>query len=144
MRPVEGYPSVVLTQSREEVLAAAMECDSHVLLVFEPDRRTLLGAVKTATIVRHRGDWDLARLTEGLPYFQRREVLGQVLQRLRRAGAHAGVVIGRTGQPEGIIDSRSIVDAVLGKGGQSCPTRNGRLGWRDGRSMFARSGRDVG
>jgi hypothetical protein len=144
MRPVEGYPSVVLTQSRVEVLAAAMQCDSHVLLVFEPDRRTLLGAVKTATVVRHRGDWDLARLTEGLPYFQRREVLGQVLQRLRRAGAHAGVVIGRTGQPEGIIDSRSIVDAVLGMGGQSCPTRSGQLGWRDGRSFFARSGRDVG
>jgi hypothetical protein len=115
MLPVEAYASISTDIGREDAVRVALEADARFLLVMEPDGRTLVGIVRTALLLRQVGELDLSRITEGLPYFERRTVLGKVLYDLKRAGAYAGVVMGMSGQPEGIIDSGLIVDAIIGE-----------------------------
>jgi putative hemolysin len=135
-RPLSNYPSAFVGDTRETVLAEALRSGSEFLTVFEHDRR-LLGMVRTSDILRQSGGWDLARMTEGLPYFDRKTVLGKALHGLKRAGAHAGVVLGTDGQPKGLLDADSVMDAVLGEGGEGPAPRCGTLSWKDGKAFYS-------
>jgi len=135
-RPFDGYPSIVVGSSHSAALQEVLQSRSEFLLVFERDH-SLLGIVRSAEVLRHRGPWDLAAMTEGLPYFDRRTILGKALRVLKRAGAHAGVVLGPDGQPMGLLDADSIVDAVLGEGGEGQAPPCGTLVWDEGRAHFS-------
>jgi Mg2+/Co2+ transporter CorB len=134
-RPLGSYPSISVDESRQSVVEEILGSGSEFLAVFEHDRR-LLGMVRSADILRHTGEWDLAGMTEGLPYFDRRTILGKALHGLKRAGAHAGVVLGADGQPIGLLDADSVMDAVIGEGGEGPAPRSGTIRWRDGRASF--------
>jgi len=53
-------------------------------------------------------------MTEGLPYFELTAVPGRIIFELRRVKAPAGVVLGPTGQPEGIVTVDRVLDCILG------------------------------
>lgn len=115
MKALDSFPSISSDISRADAMRMAFSHKSKFILVFEPGGKTLSGMVRTSALLRHEGDWDLSRMTEGMPYFERSTVLGKALYDLRRAGAPAGVVMGPSGQPEGLIDSDIIVDAIIGE-----------------------------
>lgn len=144
MKPLDSYPAVDLSMSRGRVLETALEAGARFLLVFEPGSRALLGCVRTTKLLRAPAARDLATLTEGLPYFDRRAVLSSVLYELKRAGAHAGVVLGPDGQPEGLIDTAGIVEAILGPRDAAGRSVAGALTWRSGVAEFESSGADQG
>lgn len=127
MRALDTFPSIPSDITRAEAMRVAFSQKSKFLLVFEPGGKTLAGMVRTSVLLRHEGDWDLSRMTEGMPYFERSTVLGKALYDLRRAGAPAGVVMGPSGQPEGLIDSDIIVDAIIGEAVYRSPESLGRL-----------------
>lgn len=140
MRPLDSYPAVDLSMSRGRILETALDTGARFLLVFEPGGRALLGYVRTTRLLRAPDGRDLAALTEGLPYFDRKAVLGSVLYELKRAGAHAGVVLGPDGQPEGLIDTDGIVEAILGPRTEEARPLSGVLTWRKGVAEVAPSG----
>lgn len=115
MRPLERYPSIPADISRAEAVRVALAEHAKFLLVFEQGGRSMAGMVRTSALLRQSGEWNLSRIIEGLPYFERNAFLGKVLYDLRRAGAPAGVIMGASGQPEGLIDSGLIVDAIIGE-----------------------------
>lgn len=127
MRGLEEFPCITPDASREVVLDLVRSTGAGFLLVLEPEDRVLRGCLKVSSVLRHEGEWNLSAMTGGMPYFDRRTVLGRVLYELRRAGAPAGAIIGGSGQPEGIIDPGSIVDTVLGPVRCSRVMRTGSL-----------------
>jgi len=127
MKGYEDYPSIPSDISKDEAKRVALARDAGFLLVFEPGGRNLAGVVRTSLLLRQTGDWDLSRIIEGIPSFDRSTVLGKVLYDLRRAGAPAGVVLGSSGQPVGMIDPDLIVEAILGGAVCERPEPLGRL-----------------
>ena len=67
-----------------------------------------------SVLVRQTGGWNLPRITEGLPYFDRSAVPGRLIFELRRVNSPAGVVLDSNGQPEGIVTIERVVDGILG------------------------------
>ena len=100
--------------SRGRIRDEVNRIESDFFLVYEADGRTLRGYVKRAEIARQKGRWRLETLVDALPYFDRKEPLASVLYELRRVHAPAGVVLGPTGQPEGVITLSGAVSAILG------------------------------
>ncbi|GEM_PF-421968 len=137
-RPVEAFPFLSSSSKIGETREAAARSGSSYLLVFERDDAggNLLGCARTAAVLRADPGLEIARITEGMPYFDSKTVLGKALYLLRRAGAPAGVVLGRSGQPSGLLDSDSVMDLVLGEGGEGPAPRSGTIGWRNGRAIF--------
>lgn len=127
MKGYEDYPSIPSDISREEATRVALSMDAGFLLVFEPGGRNLAGIVRTSLLLRQTGDWDLPGIIEGIPSFDRSTVIGKVLYDLRRSGAPAGVVLGSSGQPAGMIDPDLIVEAILGRAVCTRPEPLGRL-----------------
>lgn len=109
-----SIPSVRLGTERGKVLSEVLRTDSEFLLVWETDGETLLGYVRSSELVRHTGSWNLSSMTEGLPYFELTAVPGRIIFELRRVNAPAGVILGPTGQPEGIVTVDRVLDCILG------------------------------
>jgi CBS domain containing-hemolysin-like protein len=126
MRTLDAHPSVTLETDPSVALQVLLESRARFLLVFEAGGRTLLGMIRASSLLR-LGGRGLPEVTEGLPYFDGRALLGRVLYDLKRAGAGAGVVMGRSGQPEGIIDTDLIMETILGPAGTTPQTPLGTL-----------------
>jgi CBS domain containing-hemolysin-like protein len=114
MQELDDCPSVRLGAGYDKALSEVLRTGSEFLLVWESDGSTLLGYVRTSVLVRHSGPWNLQKVTEGLPYFERTAVPGRLIYELRRAKAPAGVVLDRNRQPEGIVTIERLVDGILG------------------------------
>ncbi len=114
MQEFDDFPSVRLGTGYDQVLSEVLRSGSDFLLVWETDGSTLLGYVRTSVLVRHSGPWNLQKVTEGLPYFERTSVPGRLIYDLRRVNSPAGVVLDQNGQPEGIVTIERVVDGILG------------------------------
>jgi putative hemolysin len=114
MQDLRGFPSVTLDATCDHALSEVRREGSDFLLVWESDGSTLLGYVRTSVLVRQTDGWNLQRITEGLPYFDRSAVPGRLIFELRRVNSPAGVVLDSNGQPEGIVTIERVVDGILG------------------------------
>ena len=114
MMPLDEIPSIRTDQSWSHLQKRARECQSPFLLVYESDGRSILGYVRTHQLLRLRGKRDPVTVTDPLPYFQRRTGAARAIFEMERVSSPAGVVMGRTGQPIGLLTVEAMVDAVLG------------------------------
>lgn len=112
---LSSVPALQVGLGRGRILAEVARNRSDFFLVYEADGRTLRGYVRRAELARQTGRWRLETLVDALPYFDRNEPLTGVLYELGRVSAPAGVVMGPTGQPEGVITLSRAVGALLGE-----------------------------
>lgn len=127
MMPLDSAPSIRTDQSRASLHRTARESAGPFLLVYEADGRTLLGYVRTHELLRLGGRQDPLAVTDPLPYFQRRTGAARAIFEMERVSSPAGVVMGKTGQPVGLLTVDSMVDAVLGGEGPSASEPVGEL-----------------
>jgi Mg2+/Co2+ transporter CorB len=141
MLPLDSFPSIATDQPWSRVQRAAGDAESPFLLVYEPDGKTLLGYARTHELLRLRGKRDPMSVTDPLPYFRRGTGAARAIFEMERVSSPAGAVMGRTGQPIGILTVDAMVDAILG-GGEATPSEPvGRLVLgREGCSLEARNG----
>jgi CBS domain containing-hemolysin-like protein len=105
----------------------ARKTDFPFLLFYEADGKTLLGYVRTHELLRFRGKRDPVSVTDPLPYFQRRTGAARAIFEMERISSPAGVVMGRDGQPMGLLTVDGMVDAVLGGEGPAISEAVGDL-----------------
>ncbi len=127
MAPLDSAPSITTDQSRASLQRSARESSSPFLLVYEADGRTLVGYVRTHELLRLRGRQDPLSVTDPLPYFRRRTGAARAIFEMERVSSPAGVVMGKTGQPMGLLTVDSMVDAVLGGEGPAVSEPVGEL-----------------
>ncbi|MBN1434702.1 DUF21 domain-containing protein [Candidatus Fermentibacterales bacterium] len=139
-RELSAFPSVHTGMPRASLLEECRRAGSGFLLVFESDGRTLRGYVRTVELARQTGMWRLETLVDALPYFDRKQSLASVLYELRRAHAPAGVVLGSTGQPEGIITFSTAVDALLGPSTGVVEASTRKIDWNRSAELDGRRG----
>jgi CBS domain containing-hemolysin-like protein len=127
MVPLDSAPSIRTDQSRASLQRSARESSGPFLLVYEADGKTLLGYVRTHELLRLRGRQDPLSVTDPLPYFRQGTGAARAIFEMERVSSPAGVVLGKTGQPMGLLTVDSMVDAVLGGEGPSLSEPVGEL-----------------
>ena len=118
MLPLESFPAISTDQPWRRLQRIASESGSPFVLVYEPDGRSLLGYARTHELLRLRGKRDPMSVTDPLPYFRRGTGAARAIFEMERVSSPAGVVMGRTGQPIGVLTGDSMVDAILGGDGR--------------------------
>jgi len=143
-RSIAGLPSVRIGEKTRSVMEKLIETGYPFVLVKERDGRTLRGYADGNSIVGTGEVLDGSGI-EGMPYFSREDDLISVTASLRRSSAPVGIVLGKTGQPEGIAILDDIIDSLLGKTGTSSSARvsfERRIEWRDDGAVIRRTGLD--
>ncbi len=129
MRDLDDVPTVSEGCPTDSALARSLESGSSYLLVTERDGRTVRGIVKVAAVAGRSEVID-SRFIEGLPSVRAEDDLMSVIAGLRRTRAPAGIVLGSTGQPEGLLTLDDIADSLIDGGpSPSQPGEAGRIRW---------------
>jgi len=138
MRKISEMPLTRIGATRVAVLERLIETGYSFVLVSEKDGETIRGYADGNSIMKSSEVLD-GNGVEGLPYFEMGDDLISVTARLRKSEAPAGIVLGKTGQPEGIAILDEIIDFLLGKTGNISAERTSpdkQIGWSDGRAVI--------
>ncbi len=138
MRKLREIPVTRIGETRNSVLEKLIDSGYPFVLVCERDGETVRGYADGNSIVKSGSILD-GNGIEGLPYFEEGEDLISVTAKLRKSVAPAGIVLGKTGQPEGIAILDDIIDSLLGKTGSASTvkvTSDRQIVWRDGRAVL--------
>ncbi len=138
MRKLKGIPATRIGETRNSILEKLIDSGYPFVLVYERDGETVRGYADGNSLVRTDSLLD-GNGVEGIPYFEEGDDLISVTAKLRKSAAPAGIVLGRTGQPEGIAILDDIIDSLLGKTGTASAvkvTSDRQIEWCDGRAVI--------
>jgi putative hemolysin len=138
MRNLAEVPTITINSGTREVMERLIDSGYPFVLVTERDGVTVRGYADGNTLVGSGKTLDGSGI-EGIPYFEKGDDLISVTARLRKSSAPVGIVLGRTGQPEGIAILDDIIDSLLGKTGTSSAARvssDRRIEWSNGEAII--------
>lgn len=138
MRKLKGIPVTRIGETRNSILEKLIDSGYPFVLVCERDDETVRGYADGNSIVKSGCLLDGSGV-EGIPYFEEGDDLISVIAMLRKSAAPAGIVLGRTGQPEGIAILDDIIDSLLGKTGTASTVKapsDRQIEWRDGKAVI--------
>lgn len=114
--PLDEFPSITLSSSRQEAVQKILESGAEFLPVLEGEGRTLSGIIESRVVLKSTGAWNPGRMMTGLPACTEDAVPLQVLMDMWRSGSGAAVVLDANGQPGGIVVQGSLLDTLLSLG----------------------------
>ncbi|MCK5786581.1 MAG: DUF21 domain-containing protein [Candidatus Sabulitectum sp.] len=110
---LEDFPGVDSGVSRSRALEVLLGSGENLLLVWEEVGVTLVGAVKSSTLVRWNGEGSITRISAGLPYVDGQTSPLKVLSELWRSATGAAVLLDNNRQPVNLITSEMILSHLV-------------------------------
>ena len=112
-KELTGFPGVDSAVTKKDAVELLIDSGENLLLVWEKIGVTLIGAVKSAALVRWNGEGSITRISVGLPYFDGRTPPLKVLSELWRSGARAAVLLDETGQPSNLVTAEMLLTYLI-------------------------------
>jgi len=112
-RELTDFPGVDSGVDKEQAVKVLIDSGENLILIWEEVGVTLVGAVKSSSLVRWNGEGSITRISVGLPYFDSRTVPLKVLSDLWRSGARAAVLLDDNRQPVKLVTAEMILTHLI-------------------------------
>ncbi|MCK5133139.1 MAG: DUF21 domain-containing protein [Candidatus Sabulitectum sp.] len=117
-RELTDFPGVDSGVEKRQAVEVLLNSGENLVLVWEKVGVTLVGAVKSSSLVRWNGEGSITRISVGLPYFDERTAPLKVLSELWRSGAGAAVLLDDNSQPVSLITAEMILTHLIPAGAE--------------------------